>query len=572
MDTPTKGTRGRFVPMTVSPSPSLQTSAPPPLPMSLRLLPVSFACVLVLATACGDEDAPGPTVPAPAAHPQPLGGSPAPAADRPNPSGPAAGSAGPGPRGGHPQLGPGGAPGAGHQGGGGGAAFHTEPTFDLVGGVENNPRSIVLISLDTVRADRLAAYGGRAESPVISGLATKGARFNQAISHFPETCLSHWSMISGVPPEAHGNAPAHRGSLSTVPTVPEIAGEHGYATAAFIGGETLTDRSCGFGRGFDIIDDRFPLNRADMKRPGAEVSRKAARWIRAQTGPYVAFVHYFDAHFPYTPAAPWDTRYDPDYKGTINGTDEVLRPYRDGQKTPTERDVAHVLALYDGELSELDALLAPVVKAAGPGAVILVTSDHGESFGHDYWFNHRAGLWDDILHVPLVVRGPGVPAGAVVDTQVGLVDIAPTLLELAGLPLDRRIAGVSLVPLLRGEGEGRAVVHATTDPWMGSVQRATRTLHRKVIIREDGSLVYDLDADPAELRALGASVDRDAAGAAYAAHLSPFLTLRADPPVPLGQTPEEAARLEALGYQVPGNGPPPGNGPVPEKEPPPPRP
>ena len=185
--------------------------------------------------------------------------------------------------------------------------------------------------------------------------------------------------MDGVPPEAHGNAPGARGSETTVPTVAEIARKHGYRTGAFIGGVTLTDQACGFGRGFDPMDDTFRVDPRDMKRPASEVSARAARWIREQQGPYVAFVHYFDAHFPYTPKAPWDTRYDPDYRGALDGSDAVLRPYRDGHATPSPRDVQHIAALYQGELSELDGHLAPVLEAAGPEAVILVTADHGES-------------------------------------------------------------------------------------------------------------------------------------------------------------------------------------------------
>jgi arylsulfatase len=429
--------------------------------------------------------------------------------------------------------------------------FHATPTFDLEGAPAASPRSIVLVSLDTVSAERLGVYGGRAETPTLSAFAGSGARFDQAITHFPETCLSHWSMVTGVPPEAHGDAPALRGSRTTLPTVAEIASRHGYATAGFIGGVTLTDVSCGFGRGFKIFDDHFPLDEADLRRPGAEVTRRAADWIGQQKGPYLAFVHYFDAHFPYTPAPPWDTRYDPDYEGRIDGSDAVLRPYRDGAETPSPRDIEHVLALYDGELSELDALLAPVLEAAGPDAVVLITADHGESFHHDYWFNHRDGLWDDIVRVPLLLRGPGVPAGAVIDQQVGLIDVAPTLLDLAGLPIDRRTAGRSLAPLLRGESGGRAVVFSTTDPSTGAPQRSRRTLEQKVILRETGALVYDLANDPAEARALGAAVDADAIRAAYAETLAPFTALQAPAPVVPTMSPEEAERLRALGYLDP---------------------
>jgi len=323
--------------------------------MSARLVPL-----LALLVACATEPTAPPT-------------------DRPGP-----GLAPPG----GPPVAPRGAPMPGH------AAFRATPTFDLLPVPPVEQRSIVLVSLDTVRADRLGAYGGRAETPSLTAMAARGARFDQAVTHFPETCLSHWAMHSGVPPEAHGDAPAVSGSTYSGPTLAEIAQRSGYATAAFIGGVTLTDASCGMARGFDRYDDRFRVDRADMKRPGREVTQRAVAWMGQQQGPYFAFLHYFDAHFPYTPSPPWDTRYDPDYQGSLTGSDRDLRPYRDGDQTPTAADLAHVLALYDGELSELDALLRPVLDAAGPDALVLVTADHGESFDHDYWFSCPAiGAW-----------------------------------------------------------------------------------------------------------------------------------------------------------------------------------
>lgn len=424
-----------------------------------------------------------------------------------------------------------------------------QPTFELIGAPSEAPRSLVLISLDTVRADRLSVYGGRAEVPTLEALAARGARFEQAVSHFPETGLSHWAMMTGVLPEVHGNVPANRGSRYTGPTLAEVARRSGLSTGAFIGGVTLTDGACGLSRGFDVYDDRFPIDRADMRRPGREVTRRAVDWIEKQDGPYFAFVHYFDAHFPYTPSPPWDTRYDPGYTGTLTGTDADLRPYRDGQKQPSERDVAHILALYDGELSELDALIAPVIAAAGEDAVVMVTADHGESFEHGYYFNHRAGLWDSVLRVPWIVAGPGVPAGAVVSAQVGLTDVAPTALALMGLPTDRRMQGAPRVGLMAGSGAGHETVCAITDPWMEDVQFAARSYPQKLLQREGASVRYDLAADPGEASPRSAS--DEAMAAAQKACRAKVDALRGAQATVGAPSPLDAAycaQLEALGY------------------------
>ena len=437
-------------------------------------------------------------------------------------------------------------------------AFHLTPTFSLEGVPQQPQRSIVLISLDTASAPHFQAWGGRAETPVLDALAARGGRFLEAHTHFPETCLSHWSMVSGVPPEVHGNAPSARGSRYFGPTLFEIAGQAGYATAGFVGGVTLTDASCGFGRGFGTYDDRFVFRPEDMRRPGQQVTQRAVRWISAQTGPYAAFVHYFDAHFPYTPAPPWDRRYDPDYTGTLTGSDADLRPYRDGTKTPSPADLDHVAALYEGELSELDALLQPVLDAAGPDAVIVVTADHGESFGHGYWFNHRDALTEDVLRVPLVVAGPGVDPGRSVAGPVGLQDVAPTVLGLAGLPTDSRMVGRSLVPALRGEPLDPRPVFAQTDPFRGARQRAVvqpdgTKLHQE----SDGSIFrFDLRTDaeegepyPSESRSfMAAWALHDAWVAGLAVHQAPA-------PSGVGASAAEAHQLELLGYREPGEPP-----------------
>ena len=446
-------------------------------------------------------------------------------------------------------------------------AFHAEPTFELEGEAAARPRDILLVSLDTVGAERLGVYGGRAETPTLADLAGAGARFTQAVSHFPETCLSHWSMLTGVPPEAHGPANAQHGSALPLPTLAEIAARHGYRTGAVIGGVTLTDENCGTGRGFERYDDAFPIDEADMRRPARAVTDAAVAWMRAKDDrPTLTFVHYFDAHFPYTPPAPWDTRYDPGYTGTLDGRDKSLDPYRYGGRTPTPADLAHVQALYDGELSALDAELAPLLDAAGPDTVVLVTADHGESFSHGYWFNHRDALWDEVLRVPLLLRGPGVPAGARVDAQVGLVDVTPTLLDLAGLPRDRRMTGRSLAPLLRGEGEGRAVVRSLTDWLRPHSQRSERTPERKATVRDAQAHVYDLRTDPGELHPRAEPSLRDAVLAGHRAEIAAFDGLRVPvprPPPPLGPgghprspppgsgDPIPREQLEALGYAEP---------------------
>lgn len=429
----------------------------------------------------------------------------------------------------------------------GGGPFFATPSFALGPAPETPARTVVLISLDTVSAPHLALYGGPAETPALARVAEQGRRYADAITHFPQTCLSHWTMMTGVLPELHGNAPAHAGSIWSGPTLAELAQRAGRPTAAVIGGVTLQDRACGLSRGFDRYDDRFTVDPADMRRPAAEVTAAALQAL-ASFGdrPGLLFVHYFDAHFPYTPPAPWDERYDPDYTGTLTGTDAALRAWRDGEEAPPARERDHVAALYQGELSALDQALAPLLAAVPEDAVLAITSDHGESFLHAPWFNHRGALWEDVLRVPLLLRAPGVEAGSVESAQVGLVDLAPTVLALAGLPSDTRMQGRDL-----SAGPPERALWSTTDPWLGPQQLTLRSgLHGTKLrhLPGGGAERYDLAADPQELVPIAVP---DATPTDYHALLAPLQSHQVAAPAPRGVGEEEAERLEQLGYVDP---------------------
>jgi arylsulfatase A-like enzyme len=428
-------------------------------------------------------------------------------------------------------------------------SFHAPVNYSWNGVVSQSPRSIVLISLDTLYAGRMEIYGGRAKMSNLQSFADKATVFEQAFSHFPETALSHWTMMTSVLPEVHGNVPANGGSLYMGPTLAEIAKFHNYSTAAFIGGVTMTDQASGFGRGFDVYDDQFPFTMEDMSRDGRKVTAKARKWITEQNGPYFAFLHYFDSHFPYTPSSPWDTAYDSTYTGSLNGSDAVLRPYRDGKKKPSDRDVEHILALYDGEISELDDKLKGILSILDENTIVIITSDHGESFSHGYYFNHRAGLWDEITHVPLIIRAPGLPSGEKVSSQVGLIDLLPTVLELAGLPSDERMQGKSLVALANGQQQGREKVFSITDPWMPNPQFAVRTEEWKWISQQNSDLIYNLAKDP--LEKVNASIVPSALSDTKKEYENLILSLqghKAEVKQRRKISDEECKRLMALGY------------------------
>ncbi len=406
------------------------------------------------------------------------------------------------------------------------------PDRDPVGLVSEAPKSILLISWDTVRLDRVGTWGGRAETPHLTALAARGARFDAAITHVPETALSHWSVMTGVEPEVHGDVPGTGGSRYRGPTIAEIAKAHGLATGAFIGGVTLAADASGLQRGFDVYDDRYNWESTHLKRPGRDVTERAADWMKRQTGPTFTFVHLFDAHTPYRPPPPYDTLYPP-HPGT---------PAAD--HTPGPEDLAAQLALYDGEIAHLDTLLPPLIEAAGTDTVIALFSDHGESFEHGYLFNHRDSLWDSTARVPLVVVGPGV-ASQVIGRQVALTDLVPTVLSLAGLPGDAKAQGQHLF-----QEANRTTVHAVSRPFTDRAAFAARTLRAKGIWQSDGTVLgYDLAQDSAETRDLGAIPESlEPERARYRKQILESAAIQREPLPPRALPPDATERLNALGY------------------------
>ncbi len=427
---------------------------------------------------------------------------------------------------------------------------------------DQGPRSIVFITLDTVRADHLRLYGGRAETPNIEALAEESVRFRHAYSHYPQTPQSHWVMFTSALPDAHGDAIRNGTSDWRGPTLATLARQAGYATGAFIGGPTLRKAITRLGRDFEVYDDHFQSLADGFHRPAKEITERAVAYIKKQDGPYLCFVHYFDAHAPYTPADP--RRYAPEYRGMMNGTKPALDQVR-RQRGPLA-EVGQAMALYDAEITEMDQALAPLFAALRGDEIVVITSDHGESFEHGYYFNHAEVLYDSVMHVPLVIRAPGVPARWE-EAQVGHVDLLPTLVKLAGWPMDPGFMGA---PLLPDTPERREIWARSDMEDVLPAKVALRLPEQKLIWERSGrSYRYDLRADPDELQRLGIDdLDADSRRAALAAAISSSVyapTTRSAAP---DLDPETVRQLGELGYTVPAPPAPPAPPPAPAPAPP----
>lgn len=385
--------------------------------------------------------------------------------------------------------------------------------------------SVLLVTIDTLRADRVGAYGdASARTPNIDGLARGGVVFEAAYCTAPITLPSHASLLTGLLPPAHGVRGNGSFALGKgARTLGEVLRSRGLRSAAFVGAFPLA-RRFGLDRGFDHYDDAFErapgLHFEFPERPADRVVAAARAWLAANPGPAFVWVHLYDPHAPYAPPA------------EFRGAD----PYR-------------------GEIAFVDSALGPLLLDwdARPGpAVVALAADHGEAFGEHEEESHSLFVYDTTLRVPLVLRGAGVPAGRRIATPVSLVDLPASLADLAGA--SGSLPGASLRPLWAHEGARGAAVYAETlAPRLDfgwSDLRAWRDGKFKYV-RAPRPELFDLEADPGETRNLVASEPERAR--AMAADLETALKEMGERESRAAADPEAAERLRALGYvQGPG--------------------
>ena len=393
--------------------------------------------------------------------------------------------------------------------------------------------NVLLISIDTLRADALGAYGrAGAETPWIDRLAQGGVRFERAHAHNVVTLPSHANLLSGQYPLVHGvrdnsgfRFPEGRPTLAT------LLKARGYRTAAFVSSFALDSRF-GLDRGFDLYDDR--LGGAETRtsflmpeRRGTETVEAAARWIAAQDGgPVFCFLHLNEPHFPYQPPEPFASRFPREpYAGEVAAADAALEP-----------------------------LLKPILEAGKGGRTLVVmTADHGESLGEHGEQTHAIFAYEATLRVPLILYAPRLFGSAVVRTPVRHVDVAPTVLDLLGLPPPPEVPGRSLLPLIAGGSPTPAASYF--EALSSSLNQGWAPL-RGVI---DGELkyvdlplpeLYDMAADPAETRNLAAARPGDIE------RLRALLSRLRSGERGVERSPEEASTVEALralGYAAGGD-------------------
>jgi arylsulfatase A-like enzyme/thioredoxin-like negative regulator of GroEL len=416
--------------------------------------------------------------------------------------------------------------------------------------------NIILITLDTTRADRMGFLGSkRGVTPNLDALASQSVVFTRAYSHVPLTTASHATILTGTYPQFNGVNDFGKPLLPKVPFLPDLLHARGYQTAAFVGSLVLDPvggTAPGFDRGFDTYDAGFRSRRkgedrySTLERRAGEVVARATRWLTKRNAaptskkPFFLWVHVYDAHDPYDPPQPYATRY---------------------AKEP-----------YDGELAYVDASIGKLLnqlRTSGQfeNSLIIAMADHGEAFGEHGERSHGIFLYDETIHVPLILKLPDEQSPSrKITTRVGLVDVTPTLLQSAGTEIPEEVQGESLLKIIKPAQSASSTnsaanaappapdrpAYAETDyprrAFGWSSLRALRS-GKYLYIRSPDPELYDQSADPSATRNVAAS--SPAVRETLAAQLDDFrrkTTTAAVLDATGTLTPEQAQKLSALGY------------------------
>ena len=369
------------------------------------------------------------------------------------------------------------------------------------------PRQIVLVTIDTLRADHCSLYGyARDTTPFLRELAESATVFENTSATSSWTAPSMASLFTSLPPRSHGVLAGNfrKEGISQqdylderFSTLPETLSQHGYETFGVSTNAHLTHQT-GFGQGFDELT---ALWWKDAEDANTEALAFAERLEDAERS--FLWVHYFDPHYPYEAREPWFESYQAEERTMPEGVDPAgVHLVLDG------------LDRYDSEINHTDASLRRLFRelAVGEDALVVVTSDHGEAFFEHGRHAHGLSLFEEETRVPLLIRYPGQTTAARVETPVSILDVYPTLLELASLPVPPGLAGRSLAAAVRGEPlEPQAIVSELDRS--GRIERTLRWKHWKLYRQEQPSTftrLYDLEKDPDEQSDLAADQPKKA--------------------------------------------------------------
>ncbi len=376
----------------------------------------------------------------------------------------------------------------------------------------NPSKNVLLIGVETLRADHVSYLGYlRNTTPTLDKLARKGVAFSRAMAASSWTLPAVTSVFTSLYPGVHKTTRTQRRVPENITTITEILKENGYSTAAFVSNPTL-DGSCGLSKRFRLYDDfsvrldtslnLFENNPLDSQgnynsMTSEPVNRSAISWLKKNhQKPFFMFVFYYDPHYDYVPPAPFDTTFDPDYKGQIDGSGIIREPRKSTR--PAQRDLDHIIALYDGEILYTDGYIAELLekfKEFGilDDTLVVIFGDHGDEFYERGSTGHGHSLYKELIHIPLILSWPtAMPKNKQIDAIVSQVDIMPTILDYLGIEYDGFMQGGSLRPLIESQKEKlHDTVYAEVSFYNNN--------HFAAAISKDNKFIFDLNTGDKQL-------------------------------------------------------------------------
>ena len=419
------------------------------------------------------------------------------------------------------------------------------------------PTDVVLIVIDTLRADALTCYGAApGSSPRLDALAADGVRFVAAQSAAPWTGPSVSALLTGRYPDEVGVHGLMDPLPASVDNLAQRMLANGYRTGAVVS-NNIAGAAYGHGKGYEKgVFKRYkgrehrgdayglPIFTADHV---TDTALSMYRELAAGEAPVFLYVHYTDPHEPYLPPEPYRGRA---LSGLTALTEEYVARRLFLEQPPTAEEFAALRALYAGEVAFVDAEVGRFLDGLDAETLVIVTADHGEEFREHGQFLHGQSLHQELLHVPLIVRGRGLARARVVQEPVSLVDVLPTVLELCGLPEEQGLAGLSLAGWMRAEPATATeprILHAVVEKpdlrhW--SARRGRFKLINDPV--HGRKTLYDLDTDPGEQRSLKRPAVRDDLGGAIRARRSAIVPIATEPDPTSAAQRREA--LRSIGY------------------------
>ena len=424
------------------------------------------------------------------------------------------------------------------------------------------PPNLLILSVDTLRPDHLSCYGYQnMTTPVIDRLAAEGILFEQAVTPVPLTGPSFASILTGTYPQTHGSRQNLHPLRPEALTLAEHLRSQGYRTAAFVSGYPLRRSFSGLDQGFDLYQDRFsffdgfkllrPFERLgwitlQLERKAEAVDPLVRGWLtRHSSQPFFIWVHYFDPHMPYTPPCAGESGVPRSRQRLMHGiSKEAIDP----------ETFERMLNLYDGEIASADRSIGRIVsflKEAGllDRTLIVFVSDHGESFGHDYLFDHANRLYDDTVRIALILRPPALlPKGVRFRPQVQSIDLFPTILSL--LKIEGPAAEGQAIALSQNHPFSPFAYLETEGHPSFPVERPLKGIRTErwkyiasAIDRQEA--LYDLSVDPGETINVAATHPEETVE--FRVLLAEWMSKgHPSPPPPLSE--EQIRHLKSLGY------------------------